>query len=181
MRTGMKKGITVLAVAAVLTMSMVGCGEKESKTEPKASTASEITAKTNAPEKLNINVDKLAEKISKCGGFTDELSVLDGELFDSQYTDVNMDLVVKECSYVGTGATVEQIVVVEAKDSDSAKMIKDALQSKINADIEANQQYKPKEIPKLKAPVLEVKEQYVIMAVSADNSKVEAVVENECK
>lgn len=182
MRTKVRAGVAICVMTATVAMGMTGCGgSKENSTTELPSGGSEITAKTNAPEKLNLDVDKLAQKIANCGGFTDELSELDAELFDSQYTDVNMDSIVNKCAYIGTGATVEQIVVVEAKDSDSAKKVKEALQSKIDADIEANKDYKPKELPKLKSPILEVKEQYVIMAVANDNDKVEAVVENECK
>ncbi|MDO5291492.1 MAG: DUF4358 domain-containing protein [bacterium] len=170
--------IAVLAMG-MMAVSMIGCNSKQ--TENPSASENEITAQTNAPKLAAIDVDKLADKIAKCGGFKDELSVLDTELFEAQYSQVDMDTVVKECAYVGTGATTEQIVVVEAKDTESAQKVKAALQSKIDDDIKANQDYKPEEVAKLKAPVLEVKEQYVIMVIANDKDKVEAVIESECK
>ncbi|MDO5522015.1 MAG: DUF4358 domain-containing protein [bacterium] len=174
-----KKYMIAVLTAAMVTASMTGCNSREA--EKPTSTGSEIAAQTIAPKLAAIDVDKLADKIAKCGGFKDELSVLDSELFEAQYSQVDMKTVVKECAYVGTGATTEQIAVVEAKDTDSAKKVKEALQGKINDDIKANQDYKPEEVTKLKAPVLEVKEQYVIMVIANDKDKVEAVVESECK
>ena len=79
-------------------------------------------------------------------------------------------------AYAGSGGSAEQIVVAEAKDEESAKLVKEALNQKLKDDIDMNENYLPKEVNKLNNPVLVQSGKYIILCVSNDNDKIEQVL-----
>lgn len=124
-----------------------------------------------------INVDQLAQQLAQEAVFKDELVELDDSMFDVNYYEVSEDDIVSKKVYYNSGATVEQVVVIEAKDHTSAQDIKGELQKCIDEQIDQNKNYLPDEVPKLEKPVLKTMSNYVILVVSEDNSKVETILD----
>ena len=160
-----KKRIPASVVAFILLLGVYGC---------KGST-------TAGSKKIVVDSSVLAEKIVKDGDFDDELNQLENSQFGTIYEEVDASLVKKSCVYIGSGATAEQVVVVEAKDAESAKKVKDQLKEKLEEDRKENEGYLPKEIAKIDQAVLEVKGEYAILVVSKDSKQAEQVIDSECK
>ena len=160
-----KERIMASALAFVLLLGVYGCKD----------------GTTAGSKKIVVDSNALAEKIVKDGSFDDELNQLEDSQFGTIYEEVDASLVTKSCVYIGSGATAEQVVVVEAKDAESAKKVKDQLKEKLEEDRKENEGYLPKEIAKIDQAVLEVKGEYAILVVSKDSKQAEQVIDSECK
>ncbi len=162
-------GGSLLCALAITTM--VGCG---SATNNKPSQTSVV--ETKKPVELTIDVTALATEIFEAGDYTDELTCLEDDMFDAVFQTVDLQMLIAKSAYVGSGASAEQIVVAEAKDEASAKLVKEELGQKLKDDISMNENYLPQEINKLENPVIVVSGKYVIMCVSNDNGKIEQLL-----
>ncbi len=178
----------------IVAVGLISCGSGSGKSSPSpqksespsvtesalpspavSATASPV-AKTEEPQTSNIDVTSLAKELFESGDYTDEMSELEDDMFDVVFQTVDLQMVTAKAAYVGSGASAEQIVVVEAKDEASASQIKEALSQKLKDDISQNEDYLPQEISKLKNPVLVVNGKYVILCVSNANDKIEQVL-----
>ncbi len=178
----------------IVAVGLISCGSSSGKSSPspqKSGTPSMIesalpspvvsataspVAKTEEPQTSNIDVTSLAKELFESGDYKDEMSELEDDMFDVVFQTVDLQMVSAKAAYVGSGASAEQIVVVEAKDEASANQIKEALSQKLEDDISQNEDYLPQEISKLKNPVLVVNGKYVILCVSNANDKIEQVL-----
>lgn len=170
-KKSIRKHMKICCIAGVVMIAAIGmtsCGSSKNNNEqvPSQSQTAPVT----------LDVKDVATKILNGGSFGDELNELDASMFEVVYQDVDMSQVVSKYAYTNSGASAEQIAVVEAKDSKAAEDVKAAMQLKLNDDIDANKDYLPNEIPKLQKPVLKVIGNYVILCVSNDNAKVEEVI-----
>lgn len=179
-------------LCTIMTVSIIGCGNKTTQENdsrvsnpPVASSPAQATPDASAPvdseqpTELQVDIAQLATAIFEAGDYTDELDVLEDEMFDAVFPSVDLELVTSKMAYVGSGASAEQIVVIEARDEDAAGKVKEALSQKVNDDIEQNADYLPQEVDKLKNPVLVVSGKYVVLCVSNDNSKIEEVLQQK--
>ena len=168
---GKFKGCCIAGVLIVTALSITSCGGANNNSGD-GTTPPEQTQ--TAP--VTLDVKDVATTILNQGKFSDQLGELDPDMFEVIYQDVDMTKVVSKYAYTNSGASAEQIVVVEAANNQAAEEVKAALQTKLQEDIEQNRDYLPNEIPKLEKPVLKVVGNYVFLCVSEDNSKVEAVI-----
>lgn len=145
------KGIIIIGTSFVL---LVSCGKKE----------------------VELNVDDLAKKLATEITYKDELNVLDDDMFETIYSRVDKESIKEVCVYANSGASAEQVAVIEAKDDGSATEIKNQLGDNLQEQIEANKDYLPAEVPKLEKPVLMQEGKYVILCVSDENEKAESIV-----
>lgn len=136
-----------------------------------------ITA-CNKKTEVTMNINELGDKIIKDGEFLDELTPLENDIFTDIYEDVDANDIQEKVAYVGTGASAEQVVIIEAKNEESAKNIKAGLKEKLQYDIEQNRDYLPDEIPKLENPVLQVIDKYVVLCVSNNNEIIETMIKD---
>lgn len=132
----------------------------------------------NKKTEVTINIKELGDKIVKEGDFLDELTPLENDMFTEIYEDVDANHIQDKVAYVGTGASAEQVVIIEAKNQESAKNIKTGLNKKLQYDIEQNRDYLPDEIPKLEKPVLQVIDKYVVLCVSNNNEIIETMLKD---
>ena len=170
----------------IVALGLISCGSGSGKSTQslKASTSPSPTIiattspgeKTEKPQPSKIDVKALAKELFESGEYIDEMSELEDDMFDAVFQTVDLQMVVAKDAYVGSGASAEQLVVVESKDEAAAKQIKEALSQKLKDDISQNEDYLPQEISKLKNPVLVVHGKYVILCVSNDNEKIEKVL-----
>lgn len=131
---------------------------------------------TNANKNVNIDMQKLAEDLINAQIFEDDLSQIDKESiikkygFDTQkIKDIN--------SYVGTGATAEEILVIELLDKNDVEEVKNIIETKIEEKKADFQNYLPKEVFKIENYNLETKENYIIMCISNDSDKAKEIID----
>ena len=135
-------------------------------------------SKQNASVKMD--VDGVAGKIMKEVTFKDQMSEIKQKTALSSYGLDSKD-VVKAKVYESTGATAEEVAVFEGKDEKSASVIKEAAMKRIENQKESYKGYVPKELEKLKKPLVEVKGKYVILCVADDTSPAKKVINESIK
>lgn len=162
------KVVCVAGVVMIAAFGMTSCGgnNKNNSTNP-----------PSQEQNVKLDCKQVATDILNAGDFNDQLEELDSEMFEVVYPDVDANQVIEKYAYTGTAASAEQIVVVEATDAKAVEGVKEALNLKLQGDIDQNRDYLPNEIPKLEKPVLTSIGNYVILCVSNDNAKVEAVID----
>lgn len=124
---------------------------------------------------VSVDVGKAADRLIAGIKFDDQMSAVDEKTSKRLFSLDDGDAVESKV-YESTGATAEEVAVFEAKDADAAGRIRDAAQARIEDQRDAFQDYQPKEMEKLKAPVLEVKGNYVFLCVSNDNAAAEKLI-----
>lgn len=134
----------------------------------------------SAKKAVQIDVDALANKLMSSVKFNDQLTKLDEKaalkLYGLQSSDVT-----KQSVFVGTGATAEEISVWQAKNADAAKRVKDAVLARIEAQKVGFQDYVPKEMTKLKNPMLVTEGNTVILCLSNQNTTAKQVIDSLIK
>lgn len=125
--------------------------------------------------KVELDPSTAVEKMSEEITFTDQFAPLDSENANRVYG-VDADLVEDSTAMVGSGATAESIAMFKAVDAKSAQDIEKQLEFFIDGYIDGYSDYKPEEVPKLESAIIERKDVYVVLCISADNDAAKTVV-----
>lgn len=145
----MKKFLT-LTLALALALGLTACGGKKEE----AWDSSDIQALVDA------------------GAFSEELEELDADTAFLLYKLGDYGLTqddVKECSVLrSAGATCEEGAVLVLSSGEKADSAVQALHAYIEGQIEANEDYRPAEIPKLQSVYICIKGDSVLMVVAND-------------
>lgn len=120
---------------------------------------------------IQINIEELATKISESRAFEDQLMKIDSEMTMEDYG-FTTEEVKALVSYQGSGATSEEIVVLEVNDKSNLDSVKGKINNRINERKEAFASYLPEEVGKIDNNVMQVKGNYVIFCISNDSNKV---------
>lgn len=129
---------------------------------------------------IQINIDELADKIATSGAFEDQLIKADSELVIKDYGFTN-DEIKELVSYQGSGATSEEIVILQVKDKSNLNTVKEKINTRIDERKEAFASYLPKEVFKIENNVLKIEGNYAILCISNDAKKVSDVINNYIK
>ncbi len=151
-----KKRAACVLAAAVLLLS-AGCARQA---KPEAS--ADVTA--------------VADEIAKAIKFKDQMSPIEQKTAVKLYGLDDAD-VAKARVYESTGATAEEVAVFEAKDDAAAPKVKQAASQRVEDQKAAFQGYQPKEMTKLKTPLLIQSGKYVVLVVADDTSPAKAVTD----
>lgn len=156
----MKKLLTVtLALALVLGLS--ACGKEQNDAPPLYSTA---------------HVEAMAE----AGAFSEELEELDADTAFALYRLADAGLEredLKECAVLrSAGATCEECAVLVFASADKAETAAEALKDYVQSQIEANEDYRPAEIPKLEEALVDRRGETLLLAVANDLDTVKKTV-----
>lgn len=152
----MKKS-RLTAVLAALVILTAGCGGDKAK---------EIDAKALA--------GSLLSEVT----YEDELQELSEQMAVMQF---DTEDGVKIYLYMGGGATAEEVAVFEAPDEEAAKKQLDHVKDFVDDQIETERDYRPEEVKRLEAAVLERRGKYVILCVSSDSDKAKEIIEKAFK
>ncbi|MCI8553333.1 MAG: DUF4358 domain-containing protein [Clostridiales bacterium] len=135
--------LALLAACLLLAvLSLSGCGQKETE----------------------LNVQEAASKLLETVTFQDTLTLLPETRFTTLYNVEEADLKA-QAVYISSGATAEEIAVMEAADADAAKRVKAAAERRIAEQKEGFEDYVPAELTKLNNPVLELSGRYVLLCI----------------
>lgn len=125
---------------------------------------------SNKNENVNIDIEKLAEELVNSKNFNDNLSEVDKETIIDKYG-FNNDSVSNIISYMGSGATAEEILIIEAKDKNKINEIKNIIEEKVKEKEESFRNYLPNEVYKIENSNIECKDKYIILCISNDSEK----------
>ena len=134
----------------------------------------------NTNTNITINMQELATHLINAQIFEDSLAQIDKDSiikkwgFDSENI---KDMV----SYVGTGATAEEILIMEIYDSKDKDKVKKIIEEKIEERKIDFQNYLPKEVFKLENYYLKIKNNYIILCISNDYDKANKVINDYIK
>ena len=135
----------VLALSLALSLSACGGGEESYK-----------------PEDVRAMAD--------AGAFSEELEELDGDTAFALYGLADRGLEredLTDCAILrSAGATCEEGAVLVFTGADKAKTAKEALENYVQSQIEANTEYRPAEIPKLEAALVDVRGETLLLVVA---------------
>lgn len=129
---------------------------------------------------VTMDVDSVAGKIMKEVTFKDQMSAIKQKTALSIYG-LDSTSVVKAKVYESTGATAEEVAAFEGKDEKAAATIKKAVMKRIETQKESYKGYVPKELEKLKNPLVVVKGKYVFLCVADNTSPAEKVINGSVK
>jgi len=113
-----------------------------------------------------------AQKMADAGAFSETLEAVDADTAFLLYRLEDFGLVredMTDCLALhSTGATCEEGAVLVLTGEEQAKKAADALSAYIEDQIEVNTDYRPPEIPKLEAAVVDRRESTVLLIVAGD-------------
>ena len=160
----MDKKVLIMIVIAIMILVVVGG----------------ILVINNTNKNIQIDIDELAAKIMETGAFTDDLAKIDSEMIKDDYGFTNEEI--KEIvSYQGSGATSEEIVILQVNDKSNLNSVKEKINTRLTERREAFESYLPEEVFKINNNILEVKGNYIIMCISNDSNKVNEAINNYIK
>lgn len=158
------KKLLALMLGVVCVLGLTACGEK---------------APASAQEQ-GYELGALASMV-EAGAFSEELEELDGDTAFMLYKLADYGLVREDLTDAAVlrsaGATCEEGAVLIFADGEKADVAAEALSSYLESQIEANESYRPNEIPKLQGAVLKVQGNTVLLAVANDAAAVRSVFE----
>ncbi len=129
---------------------------------------------------IQINIEDLASKIAENSYFEDQLEKVDSEMIMEAYN-FSSDEIEKLVSYQGSGASSEEIVILQVKDKSKLNSVKNKINIRLQERKEAFENYLPKEVGKIENNILRVEENYVILCISNDNNGVNKLLNEYLK
>ena len=126
---------------------------------------------------IEINIEDLASKIVETNAFEDKLEKVDSEMI-MEYYNFSSDEIEKLVSYQGSGASSEEIVILQVKDKSKLDSVKEKINTRLQERKEAFESYLPKEVGKIENNILIVKGNYVILCISNDNKQVNNILKD---
>lgn len=131
-------------------------------------------------EDIQIDIEELGTKIVESGAFEDELAKVDSSMIMQDYS-FSADEIKEIVSYQGSGATSEEIVILQVNVKEQLNSVKEKINTRIEERKQAFENYLPEEVFKIDNNLLETKGNYVIFCISNDSNKVEEVINNYIK
>ena len=131
-------------------------------------------------ENIQINIEGLAEEISKSNAFEDQLEKIDSEMTMQDYN-FSTDEIEQLVSYQGSGASSEEIVILQVKDKNYINSVKEKINTRLSERREAFESYLPTEVGKIDNSILRVEGNYIILCVTNDANTVNNVINKYIK
>lgn len=131
-------------------------------------------------ENIQINIEILAEEISKSNAFEDQLEKIDSEMTMQDYN-FSTDEIEQLVSYQGSGATSEEIVILQVKEKSNINSVKEKINTRLSERREAFESYLPTEVGKIDNSILRVEGNYIILCVTNDANTVNNVINKHIK
>lgn len=126
-------------------------------------------------EDISIDINALGNQLLEAPIFEDSLETVDKDMILNKYN-LDSSKVKNIVSYVGTGATAEEILILEMNSKDDVKQTKNNLKEVIEerkADFES---YLPKEVYKLENYNLEEYGNYLVLCISNDSNQANDII-----
>ncbi len=122
--------------------------------------------------------EALAKDLSEKVTYQDELNLMDESLAKQLY---GLDHAENIWVYTGSGATAEEVGVIQMEDANSAKDALEKAQQRLETQKNAFASYVPEEIPKLEKAVTAQYGDYVVLSVSDAPEQAKDVIQQHLK
>lgn len=122
------------------------------------------TSSIEESKDIIIDINKLAKDIKEQNMFDDSLEIIEEEVIISNYN-FEKEKIQNVVSYIGTGATAEEILILESNDKNNIESLKEKINARLKDRKEAFASYLPNEVYKLENPVLITKDKYIILCI----------------
>lgn len=152
----MKRFVAILTLAGLMCAALCACAEKE---KPAFAPEGTVEALLEAP-----------------GVFSEELERLDDAILEGFYGITEDDGVVLEVGYCSTGATAEEVAVLFFEGVKEAQAFEEKALAHIDYQKEANESYRPQEMPKLEEAIVERRGESILILVCDDPEAARAVL-----
>lgn len=148
------KRILTMTLALVMAMGLAACGGK---------------GENDAPPLYGVHHVKA---MAQAGAFSEELEEVDSDTAFLLYRLGDYGLTqedLKDCAVLrSAGATCEEGAVLVFTGADKAEKAEGALKDYIQGQIEANEDYRPAEIPKLEGALVDRRGESLLLVVASD-------------
>jgi hypothetical protein len=156
-----KTKISTAVVSFVLVFALAACGGDDGR---------------NAKE---IDMRALAEMLIVGIAFDDQMEIASDDAFYALYAvDSADDSVADFVLFTSTGATAEEVSVIEARNDESADRVLEFALGRIASQKSEFENYAPEEMVKLNDPVLVRSGKYIIMCLSNDSATAKDIIED---
>ncbi len=149
------KGAAVVAVLAAFCMMIAGCGSK----------------------KADFDIGALANDLATKITYADTLEPMGVEMA-GMFLNLSNVNIKTAAVYEGTGATAEEIIVLECESDEDAKKAEQVLRDRVNEQIESFTDYVPAELTKLNAAVIKVSGKYAVLSVSDSPDEAKKIIDS---
>ncbi len=122
---------------------------------------------------VEIDTEQLLEELQEQLPFADQLSPIKENMIYHLYP-IDSKNVMSITVLTSSGATAEEIAIIQTSDVEEAKK---AIDQRIETKRNDFANYLPKEVEKLKDPVIVTKGNYVILCISDDSEKARTIIE----
>lgn len=129
---------------------------------------------------IEINIFELANKISQSNAFEDELAEVEKELVIDEY-DFDENKIKEIVSYQGSGATSEEIVILQSNTKNDLNEIKQKIDDRLVERKEVFESYLPKEVSKIDNKILKIVNNYAILCISNNQEEVNNIINEYIK
>jgi hypothetical protein len=124
-----------------------------------------------------LDIRSLAKALIGGIAFSDRMEEASGDAFYALYAvDPADESVTDFVFYASTGATAEEVTVIEARDAGSAPAVLEYARARVASQKAEFENYAPDEMAKLNDPVLMRVGKYVILCLSNDNAAAEKII-----
>ena len=158
------KKLFALMLGVVCALGLTACGEKAQE----------------APQVKDFEL-AMVEGMVSAGAFSEELETLDADTAFMLYKLADYGLVREDLTDAAVvrsaGATCEEGAVLLFADEEKAGVAAEAMGDYLESQIEANESYRPNEIPKLEGAVLKTQGKSLLLAVANDAAAVRSLFE----
>lgn len=154
----MKRLLSGIILGAFCGVLMLGCGQKAT----------------------NIDVVALGNDLNTQITYQDELAQMDVDTA-SMFLNLAAADIVSSSIYEGSGATAEEIVVLECSSKEEADKAKTILTDRVEEQIDSFTDYVPEELDKLNKAVIRTTGNYAILSVSNDPNKANSIIDSYLK
>ena len=124
---------------------------------------------------IDINIDILANNLKESNIFEDELDQIDKDMVINKYS-LDSQKIKNLISYAGTGATAEEILVIEFYNDEDCEQAKDKIEESLEERNKDFANYLPKEVSKIANHNLETYGKYLILCISNDSNQANKII-----
>ena len=128
----------------------------------------------------DIDVAGLASHLNETLEFQDQLAALDSQTILTLY-ELEAGDVANTAVYASTGATAEEIAVLEAADESKVSKLQEAVNQRIETKKEDFEGYLPAEMKKLQDPVIRTEGNVVVLCISNDSDQANSAIDEYLK
>lgn len=135
-----------------------------------------IIANMFSDKEITIQIEELAMELKNAPIFEDKLSEIDRDTIIKKYN-FNNEKIEEIVSYVGTGATAEEILVMKVFNKNDINEMRVTIENKIEERKKDFEDYLPKEVSKLENYHIETRNNYIILCISNNAKEAKEIID----